>query len=806
MHNLAILNIRQIILIFTLICVSTFCFAQEVNLTGRVLDNSNQPLPYVNIVAIDANNNFLTGTTSTEDGNYELTLVGGNITITYSFIGFKTATTQLEISSDLVLDTVTLFEDVESLGEVTVVAKKPTINREADRLVFNVANTALTEGSVLQVLKSTPSVLVLGDKIQIKNNTPVVYINDRRVQLSATEVLELLESTSAATIKSVEVITNPPASYDADSGVVLNVVMDKNVVAGYKGSVYSNYEQGVFPKWNYGMTNFFRGKKLSLYASYNYADRKVNRFNREEIDYFDENGIIDQGWLSNLNRNTWSETHTANINLDYDFDDRNTINISSNLLFLPYFKYVINNKTFIDDPNNALNSQFSSNNLSRDYKQNLAYDLGYKYTFKNAATLSLNGHFTTYKYNRSQEVQSIFNGPLFDEDETAFNTFADQDIEIVTAQIDYKQSIKENANFEVGTKFSGINSKSSIDQFDIINDQSVFNTENSDAFDYEERVYAGYISFEKEWSKFQLSVGLRAEQTNAKGVSLNQTNTQNYLEWFPTASLSHDISDKNKIYTTYKRSIKRPDYSLLNPFQFFLNDNTVVTGNPNLQPVFINHATIGISFNDTFVFESYYKVSENSIFEIPLQNNVTNIITYSPVNLSKTIEYGFDFLSYFNLTEKISLYAVTSFYYTEDTGTFEGTTIDQDIWANYSELSANLRLLQDDSLNMTLALVYSSRNLQGFQLMDRDQYYTDIAVTKSILKGKGVISLSASDLLNLQDFNVRTQFLDQNSRLFTDLDTRYIRLGFRYKFGNIRLSANSKTLDKEERDRLNQRN
>ncbi|MGV6831809.1 MAG: TonB-dependent receptor domain-containing protein [bacterium] len=798
--------LKQLILTLTLICASSFCFTQEVNLTGRVLDNSNQPLPYVNIVVTDSENNFLTGTTSNEDGNYELTLTSGNVSLTYSFIGFKTVTTQLEVSSDLILDTITLYEDVESLGEVTVVAKKPTIKREADRLVFDVANTALTEGSVLQVLKSTPSVLVLGDKIQIKNNTPVVYINNKRVQLSTTEVLQLLESTSASSIKSVEVITNPPASYDADSGVVLNIVMDKNVVAGYSGSVYSNFEQGVFPKWNYGMTNFFKGKKLSLYASYNYADRKVNRFNREEIDYFDENGVFDQGWLSNLNRNTWSETHTANINLDYDFDDRNTLSLSSNLLFLPYFKYVINNKTFIDDPDNALNSQFSSNNLSRDYKQNLAYDLGYQHTFKNAATIGLNGHYTSYNYNRSQEVQSDFNGPLFEEIETAFNTFADQDIEIITAQIDFKQPIKKNGNFEVGAKASGINSESSIDQFDIINGQSVFNTENSDAFDYEERVYAGYISLDKEWSKFQLSLGLRAEQTNVEGVSLNQTNTQDYLKWFPTVSLSHDISDKNNIYTTYKRSIQRPDYNLLNPFQFFLNDNTIVTGNPNLQPVFTDHATIGISFNDTFVFESYYKSSDNSIFEIPLQDNNTNIITYSPVNLSKTIEYGFDFLGYFNLTERISLYAVTSFYYTQDTGTFGGTTVDQDIWANYSELSSNLSLLKDNSFNITLALVYSSRNLQGFQLVERDQYYSDIAITKTILKGKGVISLSASDLLNLQDFDVRTRFLDQNSRLFTDLDNRYVRLGFRYKFGNTNLTTNQRSLEKEERDRLNQRN
>ncbi len=796
------LYITFICSLFSGICL----FAQTFEIKGTVVDQNNDPLAYVNIVANDDQGNLINGTSSDDIGNYTLDLPSGTFSLTYSFIGFAEITNSLTVAGSETLSNVVLIESTENLSEVTLTFKKPTLKREADRLVFNVAHTALTEGSVLQVLKSTPSVLVLGDKIQIKNNTPVIYINNRRVHLSTSEVLQLLESTSATSIKSVEVITNPPASYDADSGVVLNIVMDKNVVAGYRGSVYSNYEQGVFAKFNHGITNFFRGKKLSLYASYNYADRKVNRFNREEIDYLDEDGMLDQGWLSNLNRNTWSETHTANINLDYDFDDRNTLRVSTNLLFLPYFKYIINNKTFIDDPDNALNSQFTSNNLSRDYKQNLAYDLGYEHTFKNAATLGANGHFTTYKYNRDQRVQSAFNGPLFDEDETAFNTFADQDIEITTAQIDYKQPIKESANFEIGAKVSAINSESALDQFDIIDGQSIFNAQNSDAFDYEERVYAGYVSFAKEWSKFQLSLGLRAEQTNVEGVSLSQTNTQDYLEWFPTVSVSTDISDNNKIYATYKRSIQRPDYNLLNPFQFFLNDNTVVTGNPNLQPVFTDHATIGISFNDAFVFESYYKTSDNSIFEIPLQDNNTNIITYSPVNLSKTIEYGFDFLSYFNLTDNISVYAVTSFYYTEDTGTFGGVTIDQDIWANYSEFSTNLSLLKDRSLNITLALVYSSRNLQGFQLIDRDQYYTDIAITKTILKGNGIISLSASDLLNLQDFDVRTRFLDQNSRLFSDLDNRYVRLGFRYKFGNTGLSTNAKTLDKEERDRLKSRN
>ena len=103
---------------------------------------------------------------------------------------------------------------------------------------------------------------------------------------------------------------------------------------------------------------------------------------------------------------------------------------------------------------------------------------------------------------------------------------------------------------------------------------------------------------------------------------------------------------------------------------------------------------------------------------------------------------------------------------------------------------------------MNLTLWYSSSNVQGFQIVEKGQLFSDLSIRKTILKGKGILSLSASDLFNDQDFFVSTKFANQNSSLFTNLDNRFVRLGFRYKFGNTKLSTNAKTLSKEERERL----
>ena len=780
---------------------SSEIFSQNFNISGSLIDEQNTPVAYANILLLAEDDTVITGVSSNEEGVFILKNIEPNTyKLKTSFVGFKDFFKTIELSKDENLGSIILEEDASALDEVTITTTKPTLKKEVDRLVFNVANTALSEGNILEVLRSTPGVLILDNTINVKSSTPTVYINDRKINLSASEITQLLENTPANTIKKIEVITNPPAKYDAESGAVLNIVMSKNLITGYRGNVFANYTQGVFPRYNAGINQFYKTNKINLNLNYSYNQKKINRDNVEQVNY------LDQVWDTKLNRNTTSKTHNANFNFDYFIDDRNTLSLSSNLLILPFFDYKTQGNSQINDIVGTNDFSFNSNNFSQDDKYNIGVDLDYKHSFKNQARLLINAHVTKYDYNRNQHVDSdYFMADGSFDFSTAFNTKNNQKTDIITSQLDYELPINDSSNFSAGLKSSNVKTESDITQFDIntITGVQTLNTANTNEFHYDEAVFAGYLSYDKSWEKWTFSGGIRAEQTNVKGVSITTStkNEQDYLEWFPTANLSFQASEKFNVYTNYKRSIERPSYQLLNPFNFFLNDNTIVTGNPNLQPAFTNHITVGSTISEQYTIEAYYKNTNDQINELPLQNNTTNQIVYSPTNIGNTKEFGLDFVTYFDVVDNWSVYFVTSFYNIQDETIFDNELLKFDQWSNYSVLSNDFLFLKDKSLTANFTVTYISKNQQGF-LKVATRIVTDLSLKKKVFKNKGTLSLAFADLLNEQDFKVTSKYLNQDNSNFADLDNRYVKLGFSYKFGNTALKTNERRKEHKERDRL----
>jgi outer membrane receptor protein involved in Fe transport len=790
----------------TLCALSFALFSQEFSISGKVMDSNNSPVELANVVIFtEDGTTFFKGTSTDENGFFKLNnLLESTYVIKISFIGYEDFEQKIILSGHLDLKTIQLNETPESLGEVTVIAKKPTITRKPDRLIFNIENTALTEGSTLSVLKNTPGVIVSEGNINIKSAPATVFINNRRVQLTSDELMQLLESAPANSIKSVEVITNPPASYDADSGAVINIIMSKNLVTGYRGNAYTNYTQGVFPRYNVGTSHYFKNNKVNLNVNYNYTNQKINRDQDDVVNYLNPSNEVEEIWRSNVNRNTWSETHNLNLNFDYYIDDKNTLSLTSTGLYTPYFKYQIRNNTNITDANLNFLSRFTADNLSRDNKYNIGSDLIFRHDFDNSANLIFNAHYTTYDYKRDQDVLSNF----FDQnnvfnDSSEFNTAANQVTEIITGKVDYSLPINETSSFEAGIKYSNVNTDSDITKLDIINGSEVIDPNNSNAFIYDENVFAAYSNYSKSWEKWDINLGLRVEQTRIEGesVTLSEINTQDYLNWFPNVSISHQILENTSIYGSYKRSITRPSYTDLNPFTFFLNENTVVLGNPNLVPSYRDHYKIGTNFLEYFTVEAYYMNYDGDIVELPRQNNETNVISYTPTNLDKKVDFGFDFAFDYYPTNTWNLYFVTSFYNISEEANFGEGFVELDQWSNYSILQNSLSLLEDRSLNVNFTLTWVGKNLQQLQTVE-DRLFSELSVSKTVLNKKGIISLSVEDLFNMQDSDLRLGYLNQSSSSFVDSDNRFIKLGFRYNFGNTKLNTNERTTSAEERQRL----
>src|SRR5690606_12620945 len=189
-------------------------------ITGTVMDTNNAPIAFANVVLLNATGDTLiNGTVSDENGFFAIEgLNSGDFILKVSYLGYNEHTVSFTLTDNKTLVNIVLEENNEDLESEVVAAERPTVSRTEERRVVNVENSTLSNSNALDVLKHAPGVFVNDGKITVKNSEPIVYINDRRVHLSSSEVMQLLEGTTATNIKSVEVITNPPARYEAEGG------------------------------------------------------------------------------------------------------------------------------------------------------------------------------------------------------------------------------------------------------------------------------------------------------------------------------------------------------------------------------------------------------------------------------------------------------------------------------------------------------------------------------------------------------------------------------------------------------------
>lgn len=796
---------------FLLLIFSMSCFAQEYRVNGYVKDVNNNPIAYANVV-ITKNSEGIEGSangTSTDESGYFIieSLSAGNYTLKISFLGYTTYTKAVDLDGHTKFDTVVLEENLEALEDVTIVAKRPTVKRLVDRLVFNVENSTLSNNNVLDVLKHTPGVLVHDGSITVKNSAPTVYINDRRVHLSSSEVQQLLEGTSATNVKSIEVITNPPAKYEAEGGAVLNIVTSKNIVAGYNGSVFGNYKQGSeFPKYSFGTSHFFKTKKLNTYVNYSINPRKDFRNNSESLNFTDNTS-----WETDLKKTRKSKNQNINANIDYDFNENNSLGFSTNILVAPRedTKTRINSLTEVFNSTKVLDSTFNTSNNQVNETFNLAFTLDYTHKFKKIGEkLSVSLHHTNYDFSGFQDVNTGYFLPntsvAFRNNK--FQTFSSQEIKLYTGQIDYELPISDSEQFEAGGKVSNINSESILNQFTFENDIKTEDLQNSDTFLYDETNYALYTSYSKDWDAWSLQGGLRAEFTNIKGNSLstNLINNNDYIKFFPSLYILNRLNENNEIYFNYNRRIHRPRYSQLNPFKYFLNDNAYVTGDPNLRPQIDDIFTFGYTLNNKYTFEIYYSFEKDPTYEVTFQDNVDNILKYINTNIDSNISYGLDFTTYTEILPKWNLYALTSlFYYENQFFTFEGTNelLAVDKWSLYAQIINYFTFLKDNSLTADITYLYISPLVDGVSNIS-SRSGLDINLRKTLWNNRASISIGAMDIFNTQNFTQSTKYLNQDVFLKSRMENRLFTFGFNYKFGNYRLTSNKKDIELNERDRL----
>lgn len=261
--------------IFCLFSSSGFCSG---SITGKVVDDMGEPLPFANVLLLlPSDSTLIKGEVTNLDGKYSFDNVPvGEYLLSVTMVGYGNSYTgifYLEEDTPKNISTISMRENTALLRTVEVIAKKPLFEQKIDRMVVNVANSVTSAGSnALEVLERSPGVIVdrLNGNISMAGkNGVVVMINGKISRIPRGAVVQMLEGMNADNIEKIELITTPPANFDAEGNAgFIHIVLKQNADEGTNGSFTLNAGYGVHEKFGGSININYRKNKVNLYGDY----------------------------------------------------------------------------------------------------------------------------------------------------------------------------------------------------------------------------------------------------------------------------------------------------------------------------------------------------------------------------------------------------------------------------------------------------------------------------------------------------------------------------------------------------------
>ena len=801
-----------LILLAFIVFIPNRVFSQN-QVRGQIVDKENQPVSFANVVLLNAKDSVsvIKGMISEDDGSFLFEEIENRpYILKISFLGFADYIKRFEVEGNTNLGKIELQETSNSLDEVTVKARKPKIERKIDRISFNVENSVISSLNTYEILKRTPGVIVSQGELLVKNRPATVYINDRKVYLSTAELEQLLSGLSGENVKSVEVITTPPARYEAEgSGAILNIVMSKNPSIGYKGSVNASNTVAVLPKYSLGTSQYYKTNNLNAFASYNFNANNIYKNDESNVTYFEPDGSENSTWLGDFERDTKNYAHSLNTILDFTLSEKSSLSLSANLNFTPKNDSDLNGQTDIYSASGSLDSLFTTDSRLENEAKNMLFNADFSTSLgENGAKLSAQVNYIRYDKDQDQDLNTTYfygNG-----DEIRNNiimTRAMQNSDIYTGQVDITTNMG-SLPVETGIKYAGITSNSALDFYN--NTFALQVDELSDALDYDENIYAAYFSTSKELGKWSLKAGLRGEYTDISGISAQNglVNDQDYFQLFPTFYAMRSLGEESSISLEYNRRIERPRFQSLNPFQYYINENNVKEGNPALVPGIANKVLFNYSYKGALFFDLYWDRVDHSPSVLSFQDNQNQLLRTVNDNLDYTQQFSLD-ITYANfVTNWYYLYGYLSGFYMENQiyareSAAETYTIDT--FSAFLNVGNYFYFGGDGTFSGNVNTYFLPNILAGSYKYENPQFGLDLGLRKTFMNNKISVSINAEDILRTMNIPMQSQYLNQDNGFYAISETRRITFGVRYNFGNFRLNDNNRAINADEETRLKER-
>lgn len=782
------------LLIFLL--MPLFCLAQSVKLKGKISGKTTL-LEWADVSILNAEGKIVSGTTSTKDGTFDIEIKKGTYKIEISLLGFTDYKKEITVEKDTDLGTIILIESATNLGEVVIQSRKNTIEQKIDRVVYNPENNINTAGGdALSAINTAPGIVVKNNAITILGKgTSRVMIDGRMIELTGEELNVFLKSISASDIKNIEIISNPSSKFEAEGdGGMINIIMKKGARNSWKNTTIASYDQNKYGIYTLRNNFFYNKNKFRFSASVN---GKTGYKNIEEnLDMYFAEGPSKMAAITKLNE----ENVSGKLGLDYDFSEKTTIGFQ----FLkdksnPDFDSDIR----IDKYNaqNELESYILNESFLDRKSGNQTYNL-HLITKLDSLNRKLSFDVDYFNYDSKFDRDFIANnyssdGTFVDVNQSGRN-ISNQEIDNLSFKADMEHPLKA-LNLSYGAKVSFTTSNSDVVFFNTITGTPVLDVNQTNQFKYTENNQAIYISGNKKINeKWNFQLGLRLENTQTNGFSktLNQETVNNYLKLFPTFYSSYQKNENNSFSFNYGRRIRRPSFSLLNPFRIYISSNSYSEGNPFLKP----------SFSDNFEFaHTYKKILKTSVFLNSISDGYGVIFTANPETLTQIVsrENYFKGINY-GIGETYSAH-FADWWQSENSLYFLSSDIKfiKDINATpvnglQVDFSTNNTFSLGKATKLQLDFNYTSPYKSGLY----DTGYTsslNIGFKQDLLNKAMQISVLVNDIFNTSYLKDDASIVNGVRQVYSQNESnRFVRLSLVYNFGNKKIDVNQRGFGNEE--------
>jgi iron complex outermembrane receptor protein len=774
-------------------------------LHGRVGDAGRAAINAATITLLKAKDSSIVKMSAAgKDGRFEFNNVpAGKYLLLASAVGYnKTYSKPLEVTGTgaaIEVEPLILNTQSKDLASVTVSARKPLVEHKIDRMVVNVDASITSAGSTaLDVLEKSPGVEVDKDgNISLKGKSGVmVLVDGRQTYLSGPDLANLLRNMPANQLEQIEIMTNPPAKFDAsgNSGV-LNIKTKKNKQFGYNGSFNLGYNQGRYPKSNESFNFNYRNQKVNVFTSLshnynnNFGNLNIQRRFRDSTTkelktHFDQ---------QNKRRN-WGQFYSARVGMDYFAGKNTTLGFVLNGFTNNNSNRNINSTGIAGPAGDPISETNAFQNSEGKWK-NFSANVNFRHVFDTTGKeLTADLDYSSYDSKNNMSLINAFydaGGNPSEKGDTLYGGLP-QHINIYSARVDYLHPMKKGARFEAGIKSSIVRTDANAIYDSVTYGEIVHDYGRSNHFIYEENINAAYVNLNKPINKkWGAQLGLRLENTNAKGTQMTtgEQFTRNYTQLFPTAYVQYTLNDKNNFVLNYGRRIRRPDYQSLNPFINFLDRYTFERGNPNLKPQFSHNIELSHNFRGFINTTLNYSRTTDIIQDVLEQNAEKNETFVNKKNIANQQQFGLAV----NVSNSFTKWWKGNVYINAYNNRFRGLVNNEliTVSGNTFSLNGNQTFTFAKTWSAEVGGFYRSRGIEGV-LITKSMWALNAGIGKQILKGKGTVRVNVRDIFYTQRFGATSKYSNVDVAFQQNRDSRQVGISFSYRFAKGKMNNTPK--------------